>query len=548
MRPACLLIACLLSTSLSASPVAAQATPCNGGVVFEDGDGDGRRDPMEPAVPGTAVSDGLRIVRTNERGEYSLPADPGRTTFVIKPAGWQLARRADGLPDFWRHQPREAAPALKYGGIVGATAGCRDFALTRDRRQPGQLRTLVFGDPQPRSATEAGYYERGIIEAVMARHASPSAAANAQPAYLPRNAGDLGLTLGDVVHDDLSLYPRMNHATARLGLPWLHVAGNHDLDFDASRDEDSLLSFRNAYGPDTFAWEEHEASFVLLDNVVYRPGQSPDYIGGLREDQFAFLAAYLPTLPRERRLVVAAHIPFFDPVPGRETFRAANRERLFAMLARFPNVLLLTAHGHVQRHHLHDAGSGWRGAAPLHEYNLGAACGAYWSGVPDASGVPVGTMADGTPRGWAELSVLADARYLLRWQAAAGPAEGDIGLHAPRVLRRGAYPAFGVFANVYMALPDAVVEFRVGDGGWKPMQRVARADPRLLAENVRDDFAEGLRGFDRSPEAAPSTHLWRGTLPTDLPLGEHRIEVRTQDRWRGTLSASVMYRLADAAP
>ena len=541
MRLACLLIACL-----SCAPLAAKSPLC-AGVVFNDLDGNGQRSRDEPALPGVAVSDGARIVRTDVRGEYDLSPESGRTAFIIKPAGWQFPPREDGLPDFWRHQPRGPGPALKYGGIPGSSAGCRDFALMRDPRAPGKLRTLLFGDPQPRNVIEAGYYERGIVEAVMVRYASKPVSSGAAPGYVPRSAGDLGLTLGDVVHDDLSLYPRMNRATARLGLPWLHVAGNHDLDFDATRDEDSLLSFRNAYGPDTFAWEEHEANFVLLDNVVYRPGQSPDYIGGLREDQFAFLAAYLPTLRRERRLVVAAHIPFFEPTPGRETFRTADRERLFAMLASFPNVLLLTAHGHVQRHHLHDTAGGWRGAKPLHEYNLGAACGAYWSGVPGASGIPVGTMADGTPRGWAELSVLADGHYSLRWQAAAGQGEGDIGLHAPKVLRRGAYPAFGVFANVYMAMPDAVVEFRVGEGDWKPMQRVSRADPRLQAENVRDDFAEDLRGFDRSPEASASTHLWRGALPTELPAGEHRIEVRTVDRWRGLLSASARYRLADAA-
>ena len=538
-------LAFLIVAVLSAAPAAALPPPCNGGLVFHDVDGNGRHGGDEPLLPGIAVSDGTRIVRTNARGEYFLPVESGRTTFLIKPAGWSLARREDGLPDFWRHVQAEPGPVLKYGGIASEFPGCRSFALRKDTRQAGQLRTLVFGDPQPRTATEAGYYERGIVEAVMARHA---AAAGAAPAGEPARAGDLGLTLGDVVHDDLSLYPQMNRATSRLGMPWLHVAGNHDLDFDAARDEDSLLSFRSTYGPDTFAWEEHEATFVLLDNVVYRPGQTPDYIGGLREDQFAFLAAYLPTLPRERRLVVAAHIPFFDPTPGRETFRAADRERLFALLAPFPNVLLLTAHGHVQRHHLHDAAGGWRGPQPLHEYNLGAACGAFWSGVPDASGIPVGTMADGTPRGWAELSLRADARYSLRWQAASGAEAGDIGLHAPKVLRRGAYPAFGVYANVYMALPDAVVEYRVGGGAWKPMQRVARADPRLLAENVRDDLAEGLRGFDRSPEAAASTHLWRGTLPTDLAPGVHRIEVRTNDAWRGQLSASATYRLAEAAP
>ena len=65
-------------------------------------------------------------------------------------------------------------------------------------------------------------------------------------------------------------------------------------------------------------------AFVVLDNVIHQPGASPAYIGGLRDDQFAFLQAYLATLPRDRLLVLAAHIPFFDPDPARETFRRAE--------------------------------------------------------------------------------------------------------------------------------------------------------------------------------------------------------------------------------
>lgn len=542
MRPLSLIAALFL-----AAPVAALSPPCNSGTVFEDLDGNGRQDGNEPGVPGVAVSDGLRIVRTDRRGEYHLPVEPGRTTFVVKPPGWRFARRADGLPDFWRHVQPQAGPVLKHGGIAAGFPACRDFGLQRDRRQPGLLQALVFGDPQPKSAADVGYYERGIIEAVMARHAGPSASTDPPPTRSPRDAADLGLTLGDVVHGDLALYPAMNRATARLGLPWLHVAGNHDLDFDAARDEDSLRSFRNTYGPDTLAWEEHEASFVLLDNVIYRPGQSPHYLGGLRADQFAFLEAYLPTLPRERLLVVAAHIPFFDPTPGRESFRRADRERLFALLDEFPNLLLLTAHGHVQRHHFHDAATEWKGSAPLHEYNLGAASGAFWSGVKDARGIPDATMADGTPKGWALLSVPVHGEYSLRWEAAGAAPDAGIALHAPKVLRRGAYPAFGVYANVYMGLPDAIVEYRVAGGEWRPMQKVERADPRVLAENMRDDEATALRGHDRSPEAVPSTHLWRGTLPTDLAPGEHAIEVRTRDRWRGLLSAEASYRLEAVA-
>src|SRR5690606_15965824 len=118
-------------------------------------------------------------------------------------------------------------------------------------------------------------------------------------------------------------------------------------------------------------------------------------------------------------------------------------------------------------------------------------------------------------------------------------------LHAPRVLRRGAYPAWAVYANVYMGEADTRVEYRVGGGEWALMQRVERPDPWLIAENARDDAAATLRGYDRSPEAEPSTHLWRGALPTDLAAGDHAIEVRVFDRWLGEQRAATHYRLEE---
>ena len=160
-------------------------------------------------------------------------------------------------------------------------------------------------------------------------------------------------------------------------------------------------------------------------------------------------------------------------------------------------------------------------------------------------------MPDGTPNGYATLTLEGDGGHALAWHPARAPVDDPasnaaMALHAPRVLRRGAYPAWGVFANVFMGDTDSRVEYRIDDGEWKPMRRVERADPRLLLENVADDLAPALRGFDRSPEAVDSTHLWRGALATDLPVGEHRIEVRAFDRWQGESRASTTYRLEDA--
>jgi len=504
-----------LTLLMFVAPAWAQSPGCNAGVVFVDRNGNAQRDRGERGLAGVKVSDGMQIVVTDDAGRYSLPVIDGRTVFVIKPAGYRVPMRADGMPDFWRHLRTQAGPALKYGGIPVQETGCHDFALQpQPLRKGGNLDVLVFADPQTKSLVDVGYYQRDVIASVQGMHA---------PA-------DLGISLGDITHDDLSLYSALNRATATLGQPWLHVAGNHDLDFDAPRDEDSLLTFRNIYGPDTFAWEEPQAVFIGLDDVIYRSGRDgsrPDggYIGGLREDQFAFLASYLATVPKTKRVVIGVHIPFFDAVPGKETFRRADRERLFAMLQDFPDVLLLSGHSHTQRHVLHDAATGWHGAKPLHEYNVGAACGAFWSGVKDALGIPDTTMADGTPNGFATLQIAADRSYRLAWHPARD-VDAQIALHVPKVLRRGAWAGSGVYANVFMGRDDTRVEYRIDDGEWQPMQRVVQPDPRVVAENMRDDEATALRGYDRLPGASPSTHLWRGTLPTKLDAGKHRVQVR----------------------
>lgn len=509
-----------------------------------------------PGVPQVQVSNGRDIVTTDADGRYEIALQSGDTLFVIKPADYREVRRSANEPGFWRHHHPEAAPALRYGGIArqDIRQSGADFVLvpaTQPATPLSPLEVLVFGDPQPKSLRDVDYFARDIIDPILAEtgHVASGPAQSGSERSGAAAPAQLGVTLGDVVNDDLSLLPAVARETARLGVPWLHASGNHDIDFDAAGDDDSLLSFRNVFGPDTFAWEEPQASFIVLDDVIVQPGQTPAYIGGLRESQFDFLEAYLASARPDRLLVLAMHIPVFNPNPLVETYRHADRERLFRLLERFPKVLLLSAHSHEQSHYFHTRADGWMGRQPLHEYNVGASCGAYWSGQIDSAGIPDSTMSDGTPNGFARLSIAANGDYALRWQVARNPAlDAGIALSAPVVLRRGSFPGYGVYANVFMGDADSVVEFRVDDGDWQPMRRVVQADPRVLAENVMDNQAPTLRSFDRLPEATPSRHLWRGTLPTDLAEGEHRVQVRTHDRWRGLLQAHTRYRLVNRQP
>ena len=520
-----LLLACL------AVPAHALPPPCSSGQVFEDRNGSGVRDRGEPGIPGVKVSDGVQVVTTDAQGEYDVPYEDGRTLFVIKPAGYDVSVRPDGMPAFWRNRQYHAGPSLTFGGVPQRQPDCTHFALRKKSMSAaeGTFDALLLADSQTASVQDVDYYWRDIVQPLVGRHGA-----------------SLGLTLGDIVNDDLALYPELLRTTMRLQVPWLFIPGNHDLDFDAASDEDSLRTFRHHLGPDTFAWEEEAVTFIGLDDIIYQPGKSPSYLGGLREDQFAFLQAYLPTVRKDRLLVIGVHIPFFEE--GARGFRVADRERLFALLEDFPHVLLLSGHTHTQRHWYHDAATGWHGKQPLHEYNVGAACGAYWSGIKDADGIPASTMADGTPNGYARLRVEEGGEYALSWHPARATGDSGIGLHAPKVLRKGAYPAWGIYANVYMGEADTRVEFRVDGGEWKAMKRVEQPDPSLLVENMRDDLADNLRGYDRSPEAEPSHHLWRGALPTDLAEGEHHVEVRAFDRWRGETTAHTTYRLQTAEP
>ncbi|MCX7041148.1 MAG: calcineurin-like phosphoesterase family protein [Gammaproteobacteria bacterium] len=522
----------LVLPGLSHADASSPGTLACTGTVFIDRDNDGKRDKREKGLAGVAISDGETIVRSDSRGRYALAARPARSVFLIKPAGLVAALRPDGLPDTWINLQPEAGPKLRYGGVPpSAVAGCRDFALRpAPKATDGSLDVLVFGDPQLKSSVDADYYARYIVGPLQVKPAAR-----------------LGITLGDLVNDDLSLFPALKATDARLGLPWLHAPGNHDIDFDAPRDELSLDSFRDAFGPDTYAWEESQANFIVLDDVIYLPGQQPQYIGGLRESQFAFLQAYLATAPKDRLLVLSMHIHLYDAVPGVENFRKADRERLFALLQPFPNVLVLSAHSHKQLHVFHDATTGWHGAKPLHEYNVGAACGTYWTGVKDAEGIPASTMNDGTPNGYARMRV-ENGKVDLRWFAARAPLDYQINLHGPKVLRRGEWPGTGLFANVFMGHAGTLVEMRIDDGPWKPMKHVLQADPAMLRQNLLDDAADALRGYDRAPEAVPSTHLWRLSLPTDLDPGMHKVQVRAVLDGYGEARAETSYRLDVVAP
>ena len=350
---------------LAAALLASAAARAAAGLVFEDANGNGRRDAGEKGVASVEVSNGVDVVLTDAYGSYTIPDRAGARVFVIKPRGWQTPVDGANLPIYY-------APP-------GGTA---DFPLRR-AAEADDLRALILTDPQPSSPAEVGYLSRGMFERIGRR---PDLA--------------FGVTLGDVVYDRPDLFGAVNTVVAQAGIPWHNLPGNHDLALGTPDESAAVASFESVYGPSTYAFHAGPALFVALDDV--RPLGGPRYVGGLREDQFEFLANLLRGSSGAEWIVVMLHIPLFAPDPsGAETFRAADRLRLFGLLRGQKHVLILSGHTHFQRHVMHGHEDGWDGPEPLHEYNVAAASGGFWGGPVDADGVPAATMWDGTPPGYA---------------------------------------------------------------------------------------------------------------------------------------------------
>jgi hypothetical protein len=161
------------------------------------------------------VSNGDQIVKTDPSGRYEIPIGDDTIVFVIKPRGYMTPVNDDQLPQFYYiHKPAGSPPDFKYAGVAptGPLPESVDFPLVK-RAEPDKFRALIFGDTQPRDIAEVEYMAHDVIAQVIASEGHDAA---------------FGVTLGDIVFDDLDVMKPHNQAIAMIGIPWYNVIGNHD--------------------------------------------------------------------------------------------------------------------------------------------------------------------------------------------------------------------------------------------------------------------------------------------------------------------------------
>ena len=509
------------------------------GTVYLDANADGIRQADEAGLPGVRVSNGEAVTVTDGDGRYTLNLDGNAIVFITKPAGYATPVDDRQIPRFYYiHQPKGSPPGLRYRGLdpTGPLPESVDFPL-QDREEPVQFEAILLADPQPQSDRELDYVRDDIISELIGTQAQ------------------FGMTLGDIMFDDLALFPRYNALIAAIGIPWYNVPGNHELNFFAESDAYSLETFKRHFGPPYYSFEYGDALFIVLDNIVYEGAGTAKphddrrrgkYRAALSERQLTWLENELAFVPQEKLIVIAMHAPLGTELGEAEGRITAGREKLFELLSGRSKLYAVAGHTHTTEHMYFDESHGFKGPGKFHHHVLATGSGAWWSGPADERGIPSALQRDGVPNGYHRLFVNGD-EVSLRYKAAGHAADyqmrivfrahhhdtnGRVVRHNPPGslfagrLRQAQLDGASMLVNLFDGGPKSTVDARIGDREPFELTREPGIDP-VAAEH----FERHREVVKEWVQATPTPHLFRASLPADLRRGTHTVSVRATDEF-----------------
>jgi hypothetical protein len=508
----------IISTDAAAFGVTPAQSEIASGTVFEDLSGTGQRGPDDSGIPGVMVSNGRHVVTTDKDGRWALPAVSGDCIFVIKPAHWALTHNSKSSTGYYLHQPlgtpQHVALTSPQVAPTGPLPHSVDFGLRRTTEE-SRFDVLLVADTQAATEAELRYVRADLQSITSATKAV------------------FAIHHGDVMGDDLSLFPGHLAITRETGIPWFHCPGNHDMNLDSPGQKYALEAWKRYIGPTHSALQYAGATFILLNNVEYF-GKGNGHMGGrgylgqIGSVQLKFVENVLKNVPFNQLIVVSMHIPlvsFESPYGISDTTR--DRRALMQLLSDRPHCVSFSGHSHTTEHHYLGWEDGYFGKEPHHHHVLTAACGSWWSGPSDQRGVPVSDSRDGSPRGVHVLSVDANT-YKTRFVTSATAASPQLRALLVKQAEQIMEPAVPALRN---RTPMPIILVDVFDGG--PRTRVVCKINGLdspafeLARNgVCDPYIVETYAKYKAlckPWVTPvfSSHIWSAALPECVVAGTY---------------------------
>ena len=278
------------------------------------------RDNAGNPLEGVVVSDGVQSVRTMADGHFYMTSDIDNVKFVqiSTPSGYLPAMRSDnaGIPQFYK--------LLSKATVTDGVYDIGKFVLT-PIANPEHFTVLISADPQPRS--NGWYLDKVAYKSLVVCEDLYQELRDVGASISDRQV--IGICLGDLVHESMSLYANYANALKTMGFPTYNVIGNHDNNPDAADDDEGAATFESYFGPRNYSFNMGGVHFVVLDNLIMKPNPDSDnkltsYDQGLTDRIWAWLQSDMAFVPTDTKIMVCAHSALFKLDSGSERTNTAK--------------------------------------------------------------------------------------------------------------------------------------------------------------------------------------------------------------------------------
>lgn len=343
-------------------------------------------------IAGVVVNDGMNFTQTDAQGAWSLQTDTTRSKFVAisTPAAYELPQQ-DGLAGGHYVSVRTLALA----------GGRHDFVLQKRRKVSDRFCFIPVSDPQVRNEREVKRWRQETVPDLVQVIDS-----------LKQSREVVGMTLGDLVFDNMSLYDVYKASLKNTGAIFFQCIGNHDFDKQYQDLHNMAVGtpvygemvYHRYFGPTDYSFNIGRAHVVTMKSLNYVGNKQ--YIEALTGDQIAWLEKDLSYVPKGSLVLLNMHAAAWNRVGKDGNIR--NAARLQAALEGY-NVHVFCGHTHFFQN--------VEVAAGLYQHNIGAACGAWWAGWVNQCGAPNGYLVvdvDGDRLKWHYKATRRDFAYQFR--------------------------------------------------------------------------------------------------------------------------------------
>ena len=556
------------------------------GKVFLDENQDSSTDGSERGVEGVVVSNGRDVVTTDSEGRYRLPAFDNMTVFITQPDGYQVPVDEYNVPQFHYNHLPEGSPDLEYGGIAptGPLPSAVNFPLVEsDETAAKDQSCIIAGDLQTYDRTEVEYARKGAINDMAQRDDYASCGS---------------LFIGDVVGDDLSLYPEVKELTKLTNGPARFLPGNHDLDFDAATPEHSFDTYRSELAPTYYSYDVGDMHFVALNTVEYPcspnednldglephcddPEGDPSYNGSIDEQQLAWLERDLDQVDRDKLIVVASHIGLINYNDQDSPVHQVDQADEVYELLKGRKAVAVSGHSHTTENmKAGDAAQGWSDVQgldklPFPHITAGAISGDWYSGEVTDDGYPTAIGKDGGRPGLLTLDVNGN-KFQERYTVTGGDeqVQTQLGINSPTFRDwaeereewnenpEGEAPELDeplvvdsddlsgtswLTTNFWMGATGSKVDVSIDGGPAKKATRTQemKGEAKNAGPEWADPYAVAQQLVHGGSVADSSMHLWRYELPADLEAGEHTAEITATDSYGREFTDSLTFEVVE---